>query len=224
MAEALEEWASREIIHHDETIKGLQKELDGLTAENKRLEEEAEGLWTVKGDKALASAKAAENLALERAQKANKVSKNLRKEIDVERSSSVALLAEVELLKKQLDEAKTLGLSSAEACTTALTGFGKVTSSLLAGASASACLLGCPPTLLSFQTSLARLRILLRFLAQLILLELWRKVDVSTLRRLSGRTTKTRRGLARSRSLFPALSVASWAISGLSSDDWMLVP
>lgn len=106
MAEALEERASREIIRRDETIKGLQKELDGLTAENKRLEEEAEGLRAVKGDynemktkvesldKALASAKAAENLALERAQKANEVSENLRKGVDVERSSSAALLKE----------------------------------------------------------------------------------------------------------------------------------
>lgn len=175
-------------------------------------------------DKALAGSKAAEDLALESAQKATEIADNLCKEIDVEKTSSAFLVTEVKLLKGQLDEVKMLGLSSTEAYTTALTRFGKVTSSLPARASASACLLGCPPTLPSFQTSLARLRILLCFLAQLILPELWRKVAMSTLRRLSRRTTKTRRGLARSQSLFPALFVASWAISGPSSDDWMLVP
>jgi len=39
MAEALEERASWEIIRRDETIECLHKELDGLTAEKKLLEE-----------------------------------------------------------------------------------------------------------------------------------------------------------------------------------------
>lgn len=68
---------------------------------------------------------------------ATEIADNLRKEIDAERSSSVALLAEVKLLKEQLDGAKTLGLAAAEAYTTTLVGFGRVTPSHPAEASAS---------------------------------------------------------------------------------------
>lgn len=78
-------------------------------------------------DKALVGSKAVEGLALGRAQKATEIAGNLRKEIDAERTSSAALLAEVKLLKEQLDEVKALGLATAKTYTTVLTGFGGIT-------------------------------------------------------------------------------------------------
>lgn len=142
MAEALEEQVSQEILHRDETIEGLQRELDGLTAEKKLRDEMAEALRLAKKDldelkakaesleKALDGSKAAECVALERAQKTAKVADNLHREIDAEKASR-------KVLKEQLDEAKTLGVATTEAYTAALAGFGGVTSSLLADASVS---------------------------------------------------------------------------------------
>lgn len=65
-------------------------------------------------NKALEGSKAAEQLALEQAQKATDVIKGLRKEAEAERESSHALAAQVNLLTKRLDEAKALGLLAAE--------------------------------------------------------------------------------------------------------------
>lgn len=142
MAESLEERASLKLISRDETIEGLRKEVNCSTTEKKRLEEEVEVLHAAKRDvdelkakaesldKALAASKTSEGLALERAWKANNTTENLRKEIDTEKDSSAALLMEVELLKKQLEEAKTLGLAAADAYSSALAGFGGITSSM----------------------------------------------------------------------------------------------
>jgi hypothetical protein len=60
--------------------------------------------------KALDGSKAAEQLALEHAQKANDATTSRSKEVDVERQSSHALGAQVELLTKHLEEAKAIGL------------------------------------------------------------------------------------------------------------------
>ncbi|XP_066324368.1 uncharacterized protein [Miscanthus floridulus] len=98
-----------------DTLSGWAEALGQLQVTKKDFDEmkaKAESL-----DKALAGSKAAEDLALERPWKATKITNNLRKE--------------------QLDEAKTLVLAAAEAYTTALAGFGGVTSSLLAEALAS---------------------------------------------------------------------------------------
>jgi hypothetical protein len=81
-------------------------------------------------EKDLSRSKAAEELALERAQKAKEIAEGLHKEEDTETASSTSLLLEVELLKKRLDEAKVLGLAASEAYASALIGFGAVMSSL----------------------------------------------------------------------------------------------
>lgn len=60
-----------------------------MAEDKKRLE------WEKKdSDKALARAKEAEELALEKARKANEVIEGLRKEVDAEKASSVAVLTE----------------------------------------------------------------------------------------------------------------------------------
>lgn len=64
-------------------------------------------------EKEVASSKAIEELALAHVQKANDVIDKLRKEVEVERSSSVALATQVNLLTRQLEEAKTMGLTAA---------------------------------------------------------------------------------------------------------------
>ena len=75
-------------------------------------------------------AKAAEQLAAERALKAIETTDNLRKEVDVERESSVALKAQVDMLTKCLQDAKSIGLAAAELYVGALEQFGSSTSSL----------------------------------------------------------------------------------------------
>lgn len=44
MVEALEECVSQEVVHQDEAIEVLQKELDTVEAEKKQLAVEVEGL------------------------------------------------------------------------------------------------------------------------------------------------------------------------------------
>ena len=80
--------------------------------------------------KDLAGAKAAKQLAAERVLKANETAENLSKEVDTERESSVALKAQVELLTKHLEDAKAVGLATAEVYVGALGQFGGATSSL----------------------------------------------------------------------------------------------
>ena len=75
-------------------------------------------------------AKAAEQLAAEHAIKANETADNLRKEVDAERKSSAALKAQVDMLTKRLEDAKAIGLATAELYVGALEQFGASTSSL----------------------------------------------------------------------------------------------
>lgn len=133
MAEILEERASVEVIKRDEAIENYKKECQLLlVANNERLREEAEGLRAdkVNFDSALSSAKAAEELALERAKKATDIADTLRREVDAERASAVELLKENGRLRKELEEAKTLGLAAAKSYTAALAEFGGVTPAL----------------------------------------------------------------------------------------------
>lgn len=135
MAEALEERTSIEVIKRDEVIENFQKECNALISDKKRLEEEVESLRVEKHfdilkakvdsiEKALATAKASEELALERAKKASGVADGLRKEVDVENTSSTTLLAENEQVKRLHDDAKALGLAAAKSYSLALTVFG----------------------------------------------------------------------------------------------------
>jgi hypothetical protein len=81
-------------------------------------------------NKALECSKATEEVALEWAQKANEITEGLHKEVEVERQSSHALGAQVELLTKRLEEAASVGLSAAKVYINALGEFGGVTTSL----------------------------------------------------------------------------------------------
>lgn len=113
-------------MDRDVTIEALQAELDKIEAEKKQLAEEVIGLRMAHKDleglkgkieslsKALEGLKAAEQLALECAQKDNDAAEGLRKEVDAERQSSHALGAQVDLFTKRLEEAKVIGLSAAE--------------------------------------------------------------------------------------------------------------
>jgi pyridoxine 5'-phosphate synthase PdxJ len=74
--------------------------------------------------KVLEGAKAAEQLAAERALKAVKMAENLRKEMDAKRESSVALKAQVDMLTKHLEDAKAIGLAATELYMGALGQFG----------------------------------------------------------------------------------------------------
>jgi len=79
-------------------------------------------------EKEIVGFKAMEELALAHVQKAEDSNDNLRKEVEAERSSGAALAAQVSLLTKRLEEAKTVGLTVAEMYRAALAGFGGATS------------------------------------------------------------------------------------------------
>ena len=111
----------KEVKGHQEAQKGL----DDLKARVSSLEKELTGSKTTKEP------------ALARAQKSGEIAEGLRKEVDAERASSAALLKEVEPLNKQLEEAKTLGQAAAAAFSSALAGFGRITSPLPSEASPS---------------------------------------------------------------------------------------
>lgn len=110
MSEILEERAALEVIKRDEAIEVLQKELDRAEDEKQQLATEANDLRVGRRaaedlkaqveslEKEVHSSKAAEELALSRLEKAVASNESLRKEIEVERSSSQALGAQVELL------------------------------------------------------------------------------------------------------------------------------
>lgn len=115
MAEALEERATMEVV-----VRVVTKN-EALERDNKLLVVEKNHLC-----KLLDASKAAEGVALEKAKKAYGIAENLRNNVDVEKLSSDALHAEVERLKKQLEEAKTLGMAAAEAYTASLNEFGGV--------------------------------------------------------------------------------------------------
>ena len=74
--------------------------------------------------------KAAKQLAVERALKAIEMADNLRNEVDAERLSGAALKAQVDMLSKRLEDAKSIGLAVAELYVGALEQFRGSTSPL----------------------------------------------------------------------------------------------
>jgi hypothetical protein len=63
--------------------------------------------------KTLEGSKATEQLALDRAEKANETADLLRKEVEAERQSSVTMGAQVALLTKRLEDTSAVGLATA---------------------------------------------------------------------------------------------------------------
>ena len=116
--------------------------MDTLEAEKTWLAGEVGGRRTTQADleelrknvdslnKEVDGAKAAEQLAAERALKAIETVDNLRKEVDVERESSATLKAQVDMLTKRLEDAKAIGLATAELYAGALEQFRGSTSSM----------------------------------------------------------------------------------------------
>jgi len=81
-------------------------------------------------NKEVDGAKAAEQLAAECTLKAIEMADNLHKEVDAERESSAALKAQVDMLTKRLEDAKSIGLATAELYVGVLERFEGSTSSL----------------------------------------------------------------------------------------------
>lgn len=139
MVKVLEERSSMEILHRDEAINSLKKEVEILTSKNKRLVLEAANLCLARKEvdeaksrvvtleKYITGSKAAEQLALERALKANNMAEGLRKEIDAEKASSASLVTQIELLNKRFDDPKAAGLEAAKVYIDTLGQFGGVT-------------------------------------------------------------------------------------------------
>ena len=67
--------------------------------------------------------KAAEQLAIEHALKDIEVANSLQKEVDAERESSAALKAQVDMLSKRLEDAKSIELATTELYVRALEQF-----------------------------------------------------------------------------------------------------
>ena len=65
-------------------------------------------------NKEVEGVKAIEQLAVERALKAIEVANNLQKEVDAERESGAILKAQVDMLSKHLENAKSIGHAAAE--------------------------------------------------------------------------------------------------------------
>ena len=130
------------MIDRNLAIEALKKEVDTLEAEKTQLAGEVGGLHAVQAKleelqkyidslkKEVDGVKAAEQLAAERALKAIETVDNLRKEVDVERESSAALKAQVDMLTKRLEDAKAIGLATAELYAGALEQFRGSTSSM----------------------------------------------------------------------------------------------
>jgi hypothetical protein len=123
LQKAIEERGMQEVVNHNFAIEALKKEVHILNAEKTRLAGEVGGLSADLENlrkevnslnKEAEGAKAAEQLASERALKAIEMANNLRKEVDAERESIVVLKTQVNLLTKRLEDAKAIGLASAE--------------------------------------------------------------------------------------------------------------
>jgi hypothetical protein len=120
MAAALEEHSMHEVLDRNDAIDAL-KEAELLEAEKVRLSVEVVGLSTSRADtenlrkevevlrKQMDDAKSAKAVAVERASKAVETAENLRKEIDAEKKSGLALQQQVGLLTKHLEAAKESG-------------------------------------------------------------------------------------------------------------------
>jgi hypothetical protein len=149
MSSALEERSTTELLGRNNAIKVLKKENELIKTEKaKLLEEVAElvslrlevgGLRTEKEKVALEvvelkkqanSSKGAEALTVEHALKVNKTSKNLRRELDAEKQSSLALQQQVNMLSARLKAAEELALATARAYSAILGEFGDNTYAL----------------------------------------------------------------------------------------------
>ena len=130
------------MVDRNLAIEALKKEVDTLEAMKTRLAGEVGGLCAMQADleglwknveslnKVVDGAMAAKQLAVERALKAIETANNLGKEVDMERESSAALKAQVDVLTKRLEDTKTIGLAIAELYVGALEQFRGSTSSL----------------------------------------------------------------------------------------------
>ena len=124
--EDIEERGTQDVVDRNLAIEALKKEVDTLEAKKTWLAGEVGGLRTAQADlqelrknvdslnKEVDGVKAAEQLAAERALKAIETADNLRKEVDAERESSAALKAQVDMLSKRLEDAKSIGLAAAK--------------------------------------------------------------------------------------------------------------
>ena len=140
--EAIEERGTQEVVGHNLAIEALKKEVDTLKAEKTWLVGEVGGLRAAHAkleelqkkvdllSKEVDGTMAAEQLAAERALKAIEMVDNLRKEVDAERESSAALKAQVDMLTKRLEDAKSVGLAVVELYVGVLEHFGGSMSSL----------------------------------------------------------------------------------------------
>jgi len=114
------------VVNPNLAIEALKKELDTLEAEKTQVAEEVGGLSAARTDlenlrkeveslnKKLEGTKATEQLAAERALKGIEMADNLHKEVDAKKESSVGLKAQVDMLTKCLEDAKVVGLATAE--------------------------------------------------------------------------------------------------------------
>jgi cell division protein FtsB len=103
MSAVLEERNTHEVLDRNEVIEALKKEVEVLGAEKTRLMAEVGGLSATRAEaeslrkeadslwKQIEVVKTVEALAIERASKANETANNLRREIDAEKQSSLAL-------------------------------------------------------------------------------------------------------------------------------------
>jgi predicted RNase H-like nuclease (RuvC/YqgF family) len=142
MVTTFEECNTCEVLDHNSTIETLKKEIEVLGAEKTRLtvevgdlstaHAEAQNLWKEADSlqKQVEAAKSAEALAVDHTSKANETASNLHKEIDAEKTSSLALQQQVGLLIERLEATKVLGLSAAKMYVDALGQFGGSTSNL----------------------------------------------------------------------------------------------
>jgi hypothetical protein len=134
MSLALKERSMTELLGQNNAIKALKKENELLETEKAKLSEEVAepvslrleegGLQTEKEKVALEvaelkkqadSSKGVEALTVERALKVNETSKNLYRELDAEKQSSLALQQQVNMLSARLKATEELALATAHA-------------------------------------------------------------------------------------------------------------
>ena len=123
------------MVDHNLAIEALKKEVEILETEKTRLVGEVGGLRTAQAEleelqkkvdllnKEADGAKATEQLVAERSLKATETTNSLHKEVDAERESGAPLKAQVDMLSKRLEDAKSIGLATAEVYVGALEQF-----------------------------------------------------------------------------------------------------
>lgn len=117
MSMALEERCYREVLDHNVAIKALKSEVEILGTEMSLLKAEVDGFSSVRAEaaslrqegeglrKQLEGAKAAEELVVKKATRANEIAEGLRKELEAECQSSEGLQQQIILLMQWLDSA-----------------------------------------------------------------------------------------------------------------------